>query len=498
MNKTEQLKSALFGEAGLNSIIQNEIDKAKRLQNRINTFFSILARKQSRSKKEIRLLGDLWHFLSGSPTADQADKWDESLDLVKKGLKQQAELNANNAQERMLIHTVLDSHTESIRNLTSTATSMLMEAAKTKDGIKTTFNIVAYISSLENWRSEVETVMYETEIAYVAQRSGYLSPYTANKTLLVSKLRTIEAHEKMYKPLFGSTEAEKYYEHPLARVAMTKKAMHTVVTVPLVDFKQDISIRPISKQEKINSKYDLYSYSFIAKAKGGNGFYYFLEQNELSNCMQLLNKFVCKRRRARIFRQGELGDTVVHGSTDTTFLFKLRKPTVATLECPQQRDQKVTIGVSAAFMIPLRCALNSNDFEIPSFSMQSGREEEVTFSEITHPALILLEKTVLSNSTENSFNETEYKLNKLRVEKMSNLTQAYVADNARLKGTVDQLERTLALQTTGMACGFAISLVLTLVLTITMSICLCKYARTINSVATDLGPETKKISCCPI
>ena len=118
------------------------------------------------------------------------------------------------------------------------------------------------------------------------------------------------------------------------------------------------------------------------------------------------------------------------------------------------------------------------------------------FEEITHPALALLDKEK-ERHEKFQFNVTEYEMNKKRVEIMSDLTDDFRDENRQLSNTINELKNTLNLQIQGMAGGFALVLVLTLVLAITMVVCLCKHARTINSVAEDLGPETNRISCCP-
>ena len=497
INKTDHLKLTLFSETALNTIMQNEVDKATRIQTKVKTFFSLLANKNKRTKRGIRLLSDLWHVISGAPGVEQAERWDKSLDMIRKGLKKQSELNSNNAQERILIHTVLDSHTETLKNLSLATTMMLKEAASGQNDLITTFNIISYMSALENWSDQLETVMFETEIAFVNGMSHHLSPYIANRTLLERKLQMIEAHEKMYKPLFGSTEAGKYYEHPLSKVSLTENAMHTVVTVPLVDFKQDVTIIPLTKDQKDQSKKDIYGFSYIAKSKGGNAYHFLIEQNELNNCLKVATKFVCKRRRAKIFRKGAIGDTVIYGSTNTVFLFKLSDQTEATLECPDQSGVTMMVGTSTAFVIPLNCSLTSVDFEIPRFSNQAQKVEDVRFTEISHPALALLDKRINTVKIEEFLNQTEYEANKKRLEMMSNLTSNYIVENNKLSETVSDLESILTTQTSAMASGFALTLLLTITLCAVMIICLCKYARTINSVANDLGPETKRISCCP-
>ena len=83
-------------------------------------------------------------------------------------------------------------------------------------------------------------------------------------------------------------------------------------------------------------------------------------------------------------------------------------------------------------------------------------------------------------------NETEYELNRERVEEMSNLTQQYKQENYKLERTIDKIETRLV---AGMAVGLSVSVVL-LTISIIAICCLCRLGKKVNG--------TKKISCCPL
>lgn len=487
VNKTDTLNvmgkdATFFHKDGLTGIMNNEVDKAKRTQKRIETFFSILG-TSIRSKREIRIIGQIWKLIAGSPDAGDAERWEENFQKIKKGLKTQTELNANSVKERTILHTVLNSHTETLNNLTKASMELLKRTAKSENRISSTYFLMSYLASLENWRDKIESTMYEVEIAFAQGKTGFLSPYVVNSTELAAKILTIETHERNYRPLFGSTEAYRYFEHPLTSNSLTKNAMHTHIRVPLLDFNQKVELYEITRQQKEDAVHDIFSYSYVAKQSRGQGYHYLLEQGDLDACLKVQDSFVCRRRRARIFGNERLGDSIVRGLDENTFLIKLNNPVKATLSCSGKEDRVVEIGRSAAYVIPNDCELVSRKFEIPKLVSYEKEQKAIVFTEIEHPALTLLDKP--KPKPVNIFlNETEYMLNRKRVEEMANLTQQYEFENNKLQTTIDTFETKLM---GGMAAGISVSVILLAISTIAIC-CLCRLGKKING--------TKKNSCC--
>ena len=487
INKTDTLNvlekdATLFHKDGLTGMLNNEVDKATRTKNRIETFFSVLS-TPARNKREIKLIGQIWKLIAGSPDAGDAKRWEENFHKIKQGLQTQAELNENSAKERNILHSVLNSHTETLHNLTKASMELLKKTAKSEDEISSTFFLLSYLASLENWRDKIESTMYKVEIAYAEGRTGFLSPYVINSTELAAKILTIETHERHFKPLFGSIEAHKYFEYPLTSSYLTKSAMHTHIRVPLLDFNQKVEIFEITRQQKEDAIYDIFSYSYVAKQDRGQGYHYLLEQNDLDACLRVDDSFVCRRRRARIFGNEKLGDSIVRGLDDNTFLIKISEQVNATLSCTGRDERVVEIGLSAAYVIPKDCELRSRKFEIPKVINYEKEQKVSTFTEIEHPALTLLDKPK-SKSLNVFLNETEYELNRARVEEMSNLTQQYRHENDQLQDTIDNFQIKLV---AGMAVGVSVSVIL-LTISIIAICCLCKLGKKVNG--------TKRISCC--
>ena len=491
LNKTDSINEldqdgTLFEKDALAAILKDEVTKAIRTQNRIKTFFSVLS-TPARNKREIKIIGQMWKLIAGSPDAGDARRWDEAFQQLKKGEKVQTELNSNSAEERRILHTVLDSHTETLHNLTMASLELLQKTAKSENQMESTFFLFSYLSSLENWRDKIESTMYQVEVAYAQGKTGYLSPYVINSTALSTKLLMIETHDRNYRPLFGSTQAHRYFEYPLTSNSLTENALHTRIRVPLLDFNQQVGIFEINRQQKEDSKHDLFSYSYVAKQERGQGYHFLMEQADLDACLNVDDSFVCRKRRARIFGNDRLGDTIIKSLDDTTFLFKLSKEVNATLTCTGETEKVIEVGLSTAYRIPKECELTSRSFEVPKLTSNIEVKQEITFMEIEHPALTLLDKP---KPKETSFTrkDTEYELNKERVREMTNLTRRYTQENIKLADTIDKIESNLVV---GVATGTSISVFL-LVISITALCCLCKHGKTINDLA-----GTRRIKCCP-
>ena len=341
--------------------------------------------------------------------------------------KKQEDFNQHVVEEQKLMHRYMDEDVKVLSNLSSALNNTAKKLFQHDGNILALLNQNALKANYYNLYTEVESSVDQMERIFFRASSGMLDPIAMKKPHLKAVLEKIEASSLDSSPLFSSNSAYKYYNTKgLTKVWLEKKEdnktvqylLHHVLQVPVVDFREKIRIKPISKEAKEESRFDLYAFDAIGRS-AVHRYHTFLVNEELQKaCIFVKPNYVCRSRRARIFEswdgKAQLGDTVVHAITTSSYVVKSSVTLDGSLLCGEE-ESTVKVCASCMIEVPSGCSLSTRLFSIPSAKKTVVREDVQEFAMWEeHEAVELLEKKL----------HPEYPLPSKTVETMKTLIEA--------------------------------------------------------------------------
>lgn len=172
--------------------------------------------------------------------------------------------------------------------------------------------------------------------------------------------------------------------------------------MPLINYAEKSSIRPVTKIEKWLSHHDISQFSFITINEIRRS-YSLLTHSELSQAIYIKKFYVITHRHAETYFTSEfctnnicaeailIGNYIIHRIDDETFLLKLKDRVHASLECDGSKSEYELH--TSIIRIPVSCELKSRIFYISPYKNSISAKQDTIFnSKLMHPMLTTFDK----------------------------------------------------------------------------------------------------------
>ena len=392
-------------------ISQDLLMPARRIEDRINTFFSHADHKREKrqatehhhDERSLNIIGEAWSFFGGNPSPTDKLRYETSLKLFQLRGEAQEDFNNHTVQEQKLLHRALQLENEALVNFTSAINTTMKILNKEEDNDVALLNFNVLKAAYDSLRFQIEDILERAEKIFSRGLDGRLHPLALMKSKLVELLVKIETDEqhRTTAPLYSSRKAHLYYTtNHLAKVYLHEGILHVSVRIPMVNFRDSGVIHPLTKKQKDESRFDIYGFDFVVTNRQ-LGYHHLLRQEELDWCIKIRQlgrlDYVCYSRKSKIFnRVGQIGDFVVNDLSPTEYLVKAKYNMTGNLDCGSG-EESVSVGDSCLIRVRTRCSLWTNAFSIPKrgkhqidepiedFEIERDREELKLLEKPDHP-----------------------------------------------------------------------------------------------------------------
>ena len=344
-------------------IKSNTISKAERFRKRISDKYIDL---HGRNKKSLDILGTLWGNLAGNPTPADKARYEKNFALIKEQQANQENFDEKVLESEQIMSKIIEDHNKRLKNITNETAELMDEIKKTKSNELCLVNLMAMVSSLNEWYDHLLETEKRADEALKSGLVGRLSPLLLSPAELASTIVEIQSTERILEPIYGKDEIHNFYDFPFVKVHQSEGFLHFILTIPLIDTRIDLALQQIDKDTKAKAKYELTEFEYIAISTVEKDFYILLTENELRDCIETVNRMIlCTHRKARLVRSGgTVGSLIVHDIDETRFISKSVLSN-ATLRC-NDTTETILLPNDSVITVPLECSLSSpGHFFIP-------------------------------------------------------------------------------------------------------------------------------------
>ena len=354
---------AAYGEETAKAAIAEEL----------KDFVDIIAEKlvgitgnaESMSKRAIEFLGDLWHSISGAPGPKQFRNQIDAENRMNEALRLQVSENEKTNEKFRLYAKIMK-----IQKVEAKLINQSVKNLQVKSGMYEDVSIFRanFMKQGRRLRCNLDTI----ESIIDNGKQNLISPDLIERNEFIEIIRKIRQENPVLSPIFSEDEVHLYYGLKIARVVYHDNKIHAFVRIPLVNFANPMTIRPIQR-----SKHGQISYLLTSKDETK---YAMMEQNELQKALNKGKFYITELRRIEIHLSNltcsKVGcvtpnDGIEISQIDRhTFTFILNETMSAAVNClnASHSANGVKLPRNGFATIPEDCSLATKAFKIHKFS----------------------------------------------------------------------------------------------------------------------------------
>ena len=340
-------------------------------------------------------LGNILNKVTGVAGPNQVKLYKKAFEQLKDTATAQSHFNSQIIHGQKIQHTILSRTNKLLLNITEAMEHNMIRISANKKNSEAAVNLLSLLTMANVINKNTRSIVNRADKIISFGSIGYLTTAALPRSTLSNVISSIQMSHPHYAPLFGASEVENYYNTKLTSCHFNGTMIHTSLHVPLIQQDDIFKLRPLKKQEKELSHFDLYSLEFIA-VNDNKGSYSLLSHEDLNSMLKVKGNYIAQRRRAEILTHKSLcteiscrevvriGDYILQYIDETSFLLKLRKiPVVANLECQNETAKSITLNKTEMLLtLPPDCSFKSRHFKIAESSSSNShilRERNIKF-----------------------------------------------------------------------------------------------------------------------
>ena len=439
-------------------------------------------------------LGTIESWITGVPSPSDKRMFKKAINDIQSALQIQDEFNDKVIEGVNVTHALLNRTNMIVSNLTYRVNDNLRRIRMNKLNDDAEINMKALLTSLNVMNKNARSITNRGQHMLSFARLGFLTPSVISQKKLGRLVEKIQLKNEHLAPLFGTSEINRYYSNKLTTVHFDGQFMNFRVHIPLVDYSDHITIRPLYKHEKELSFNDIYGMDYLAISIQKRA-YTFISSSDLFAMPRVGGNFISTQRRCEILSHKAicgsynceseavpgLGDFVVHSLQGATFIIKIRHPVTANLLC-NNSSKRIELNMTTLLTIPHDCQLESDYFKIYASppSKVILPEEKTTFMIHTrHPLLKELHSLNGSDSESHQSWRALIRANNKDLKKLGTINNELEEKNELFRDKVSSIEAGYEWITTWVASGGGTIALVVMVVALCLCICVCRNRDTL-------------------
>ena len=473
----ENRANTSFGRV-LSSRVQKMVQKS---ESKLSQLYKRKARKYSRERRSIEVVGELISKLFGVPGPEQWKQNTRNILAMKEAIERQ--LDNSVAQHRDIDqnrHTI-NQQSEMLRMSTKIVTRNENRLNKVDDEL----NELESFIEIEAMFVSVDDILESLIDIKRDAKTGRCNEKGLNPEFLIDNLREIESNKNSIAPIFASWEWQKYYNFEMCTLALHDEELWITMRIPIVNLAEQM-IRAVPQASQVWIRDSLYSLGFettLFKFKLHDTFMIMLKTN-LELCSTLGTIRVCNVRKTK-FREAkpyvvplDINHNrllIVANSSNENYQIKSMCGT--PVESKELHSQII-------LKIPNKCALLARSFEVS----KSVNINNVSISdEIGTIETVMLRKIVHNNREEPKVSNIEQLVEHSRDKEFEKNNNKTIAELDKVKFS-DPWSSGLAIySSTG-----AVSIIIAIIIGVVIGIKCCKSCRKSETVLIRLDEEKQE------